>query len=245
MMLPNLLANYPTFEVEVPSTKEKLRVRPMLVKDEKILLTAKEGKAANETYVAIHNVVKNCLVTPNVDLKKLTSFDIEYLFLRVRAVSVGNVVDLVFTDVDDDDKQHNFKIDLDKVHVKFSDKKDGIDIFDIKMGNHKGIFMKYPPSSVYESKPFTDMDSSEEVLLEEMVLASLDKYYDGDKIVLFRDCPPAEIKEFINNLDIKTFGKIRDFIAEIPTLFHEVKYKNSKDEEKTLTLTSLMDFFAF
>jgi len=242
-MLPKI--KFPTFEVEIPSTKNKARVRPMLVRDEKILLTAKEGKAVNETFIAVRNVVQNCMISGDeIIINKLTPFDIEYLFLKIRSVSVGNVVDLVFTDSEDDDKKHDFKINLDDVKVKFSNGKD-TSPFNIKMSGDSGIIMKYPASSVYESKAFTSEDATPEELLDDMVMACLEKFYDGEKMVKFRDCPPDEIKEFINNMDVKTYGKIRDFISDLPTLHHEVKYKNSKGEEKTLTLSSLMDFFAF
>ena len=138
---------------------------------------------------------------------------IEYLFLKIRAVSVGNEVDLVFTDAEDEDKKHEFKINLDDVIVKFPNGAGELvmagktpigDTFNIKMGDESGIVMKYPPSTVYESKPFTTEDATPEDLLEQMVVASLEKYYDGDKVVKFRDCPPDEVKEFINNLDVKT-----------------------------------------
>ena len=103
MGLPQI--KHPNFDIELPSTKDKLRVRPMLVRDEKILLTAREGNAPNEIYLAIRDVVKNCIMG-DVKMDKFATFDLDYVFLKLRAVSVGNVVELVFTDADDDNKQH-------------------------------------------------------------------------------------------------------------------------------------------
>jgi len=249
-MLPKI--NHPTHEVEIPSTKEKIRVRPMLVREEKILLTAKEGKADNEIYIAIRNVVRNCVIGEHTALlNKLTTFDVEYLFLKVRAASVGNSVELLYTDSDDGvvnadtghtvGMEHKFTVDLDKVTVKYPEK-----ISDkVSLGGDKFVTLKYPPATTYESEAFSSDESKAEDLFDEFIIGALDKYWEKDVAVSFKDHTPKDIKEFLNNLDIKTYSKIKEFVANLPTLYYEVKYKNSKGEDKSLKLTSLLDFFMF
>lgn len=252
-MLPKI--NYPTHEVEIPSTKEKIRIRPMLVKEEKILLTAKEGKAENEIYIAIRNVIRNCIIGAySESLNKLTTFDVEYLFLKVRAASVGNSVELVYTDDEDvvkeatsdnnmteEYKEHKFTVDLTKVIVKYPDEEKN----KVSLGDDKFVTLKYPPATTYESEAFSSDESSKEDLFDEFIIGALDKYWEKDVAVSFKDHTPTDIKEFLNNLDIKTYSKIKEFVSNLPTLYYEVKYKNSKGEDKTLKLTSLLNFFMF
>lgn len=255
-MLPKI--NHPTREVEIPSTKEKIRIRPMLVREEKILLTAKEGKADNEIYIAIRDVIRNCVIGEqhSAVLNKLTTFDVEYLFLKVRAASVGNSVELLYTDSDDvvkeateegmvskpaEYKEHKFTVDLDKVTVKYPEKVNDR----VEMGTDKFVTLKYPPASTYESAAFSNDETKAEDLFDEFIMGALDKYWEGDKAVSFQDHTPADIKEFLNNLDIKTYSKIKEFVSNLPTLYYEIKYKNTKGEEKTIKLTSLFDFFMF
>ena len=104
--------------------------------------------------------------------------------------------------------------------------------------------MKYPPSSVYENPSFASETATEDELFDTLVVACLDKYYEGETVYSFNDVSPQDMKEFIGNLDVKTYGKIKEFVADLPTLYYKADYKNSKDEKKSIELTSLVDFFA-
>jgi len=239
MSLPKI--KYPTFEVEIPSTKQKVRIRPMLVREEKILLTAKEGKARNEIYIAIRNVIRNCLVDVDPAITdKLTTFDMEYLFLKIRAKSVGDTTSLLYTDPDDDE-EYKIDVDLEKVVVKYPKKSED----NIKLSDTASISLRYPLAVTYESKIFGSEDSTEEELFEEFILSAMDMYWEGETAVQFKDQTPDDIKEFLNDLDIKTYAKIKTFVSSLPSLYYEAKYKTKDGEAKTLKLTSLLDFFMF
>ncbi len=240
MALPKV--DYPTFEVEIPSTKQKVTLRPMLVREEKILLTAKESDAPNGVFIAIKNVINNCCYTTPLDLSKLTTYDLEYLFLKIRSASVGNRVDLVFTDTEDDNKEHKFTVDLDTITIKYPKTPQNTLV---KLNNDMNISLRYPLATVYESPVFMSKDSTPDELFDAFTLASLDKCWKGDVVTKFEDSSREEIKEFVDNLDIKTYDKIKEFVSDLPTLYYETKYKDSNGKEKTMKLTSLMDFFAF
>lgn len=242
--------DHPTFEVTIPSSQQKVRIRAMRVKEEKILLTAKEGDSPNETWVAVKNVVQNCIVG-DLDVSKLALFDLDYLFIKVRGASMGNKIDLTFTDREDvigvDEngvskyKEHALKVDLEGMVIKWPDNKDLV----INMSAMAGLQLRYPTVDVYESKSFSSKDSKEQDIFDELLLSSLVKYFDGEKVFLFKDMTPTEVKDFIDDLDIGTYGKLREFIGNLPTVYEEVPYKNSKGEDKSLKLSSLTDFFAF
>ena len=167
---------------------------------------------------------------------------------------MGNSVELLYTDPDDvvkeatsdnnmteEYKEHKFTVDLTKVIVKYPEK-----ISDkIEMGIDKFLTLKYPPATTYESEAFSSDESKAEDLFDEFIVGALDKYWEKDVATSFKDHSPKDIKEFLNNLDIKTYSKIKEFVANLPTLHYEVKYKNSKGEDKSLKLTSLLDFFMF
>jgi T4 bacteriophage base plate protein len=235
MKLPKI--DHPTYDVIVPSTKKKVKVRPMLVKEEKILLMAKEGSNPYEIFQAIKQVVNNCIITGDFDSNKLTLFDLEYLFLRIRSVSIGNIVKVSYRD--EDGKDYPFDIDLEKIEVKFPE---GIETT-IKTGDTSGFKMKYPLATIYSTETFTSGTSSEADLIEELIINSIDDYFEGENVWRLAQQPRAEIKEFLDGLDILTFNKIRDFVANLPSLYYEVKYTNSNGKEQLIKLTTLTDFF--
>jgi len=116
MALPKI--THPMFDVIIPSTKTKIKIRPMLVKEEKILLMAKNGEEETEILAAVNQVVNNCIITDGIDVDKLALFDVEYLFVKIRAVSVSNVSKVSYKD-NEDEKIYDFEVDLNNVEVKF------------------------------------------------------------------------------------------------------------------------------
>ena len=233
-MLPKI--EQPLFKMIVPSTKKDIMVRPMLVKEEKILLMAKEGNDYGEKLLSIKQVVTDCC---QGELNKdLTVFDIEYLLLKIRSLSVDNIVKITYVD-EDDEKEREFDIDLNKVEVNFEGEKDK----NIPMGEKSGISLRYPTSSLYQQ--VKDVETSED-FMDELVVNSLATYYDGDTVYDLTKETPDNLKKFVDeNISSAIYYKIRDFLGSIPTLKHEVKYENDEGKEKTITLTSLNDFFTF
>lgn len=240
MHLPKV--GFPTFEVAIPSTKEVIKMRPMLVKEEKILLMAREGEERQEIISAIKQVVNNCLVVPSPKIDTLTMFDIEYLFLKLRAQSISNETKVSYKD-NEDGKVRTFDIDLNNVVVKFPEHDDK----DIKVSDAVTIVMRYPPASLYSNKEF--LDSTGDKLLDMLIQESIDKIYDGKIVIDVANPKPgmamsrAELAVWLDNLDLRVYGKIREFLSDLPTLFYEIKYTNDNGKERTIELRTLNDFF--
>lgn len=253
MSLPKI--THPLFSVKLPSTKKELKLRPMLVKEEKILLMAKEATENNSMILAVKQVVNNCIANADFDLNNLTIFDLDYLFLQIRANSVDSKVQISFEDEEDElvtkkDKQteverevkHTYNVDIDlfEVIVKFPEKPETL----IKLGKDSGIKLKYPTIDVYESPLLKEAKTAEEAL-EEFVINSFESYFEGDKVYNFKDSSREEINEFIDSLNVSTYNKVVEFFEKMPTLYYEVKYKNQKGAEKSFSLNKLKDFFIF
>ncbi len=233
MALPKI--GYPTFELILPSTKETVKYRPFLVKEEKILLTSQASGEANDIINAVKQVINNCILTDKINVDGLTTFDLEYLFIKIRAKSVNNVINLTYRDMEDDQK-YMVEINLDEVEIK--EDPNHVTKFDI--GNGYGLVMKYPRADLTNSLKFVEgeMDAFFEVLK-----SSIESVYDAESVYKLSDSTPEEVDEFIQSLDTKAFKKIQDFYSTMPKLFYEVKYTNSLGNEKVIPLTSLTDFF--
>jgi hypothetical protein len=233
MALPKI--GYPTFELILPSTKETVKYRPFLVKEEKILLTSQASGEANDIINAVKQVINNCILTDKINVDGLTTFDLEYLFIKIRAKSVNNVINLTYRDMEDDQK-YMVEINLDEVEIK--EDPNHVTKFDI--GNGYGLVMKYPRADLTNSLKFVEgeMDAFFEVLK-----SSIDSVYDAESVYKLSDSTPEEVDEFIQSLDTKAFKKIQDFYSTMPKLYYEVKYTNSLGNDKVIPLTSLTDFF--
>jgi len=223
-------------DVVVPSTNKKIKVRPMLVKEEKILLMAKTSEQVSDMLSALKQVVNNCVIDSDVDVEKLALFDIEYLFLKIRSVSVDNVTKVSYRD-NEDTKVYDFEIDLDEVKVKFPEKIEK----NIAINDTMGVIMKYPDASLYSDKEF--MESNEENLIDNLVSRCIDKVYEGDEMIDLKNYSADEIKEFIDSFDVNTYDKMRKFFNNLPTLYYKIEYKNSNGNERSIEMTSLSDFF--
>ena len=252
-MLPKI--EHPLFTEIVPSTKKKLSLRPMLVREEKVLLMAKEAKETNSIILAIKQIVNNCVsVSGGFDVDKLTIFDLDYLFIKVRAASIDNKIKLSFVDDADEPVEkklpdgkiirsqptYDFEVDLNDVTIKWPEDTSTV----IQIDNESGINLKYPQVSVYDS-PALASATNAETIVEEMIIASFDSYFKGSKVYPFKDETREAISEFIDSLDVGTYAKVVKFFETMPTVFYECKFTNTKGEEKTQTLSKLTDFFIF
>jgi hypothetical protein len=234
MALPKI--SHPMFDVVIPSTKKKIKIRPMLVKEEKILLMAKTSDDPTAILPGVKQVVNNCIVDGDIDVDKLALFDIEYLFIKIRSFSVSNVVKVSYRD-NSDDKVYDFEIDLNGVEVQFPKSIEKT----VKMTDTTGIIMKYPEASLYSDEEF--LNSAPEEIIENLITRCIDKVYDGDEIFDAKTFTLKEIKEFVEQLDINTYDKMKVFLTDLPKLYHKLEYKNSKDEDREIVMSSLNDFF--
>ncbi|NDH49142.1 MAG: hypothetical protein EBY41_01080 [Proteobacteria bacterium] len=232
MPLPKL--KHKLFDLTVPSTKQEIQFRPFLVAEEKVLLLTQEG-TPKEVMDSVRQVINNCIVTEGVFVENMTTFDLEYIFIKMRARSINNIVELTYRDLDDD-KRYEVTVDLDEIEVKYDDTHTNkIDIDD-----NLGMIMKYPSAdlSTIVEDGVDEVESFMRILRH-----CIDKIWEGDEVHEVSQYTEEEVVEFIESLDVKTFQKIQTFFDTMPKIRHEVSYTNSLGTEKTIPLTSLADFF--
>ena len=233
MGLPKLM--HPVFELKIPSTKKKVNFRPFLVKEEKLLLMAKQSGEQQDIINVIGQVITNCDVDGVLNSDDLSSFDLEVLFLQLRAKSVGEDIEISYKDPDDE-QTYTFKINIEQVNVSEDPEHTNI----IKLSETSGIVMKYPSaklmSEVVNKEDITD-------ILFFMIRGCLDKYFDGDKVISFSENDPKEIDEFIESLPTSTLNKFEKFFDTMPKLYHKIEYTNKNGVERVIELKTIEDFF--
>jgi hypothetical protein len=229
----------PTYELILPSSNKKIKFRPFLVKEEKILLLAEESEKEEEIKQAIKTVVHNCLIT-KIKLEELSYFDLEYIFLQLRARSTEEFLDLVITCKDDNETKVNYRVDLLQVEVEKSKKSNN----KIMLGEDLGIIMKYP--GIDEFVKFAMMGNTlpdSEVV--EYVASKVDQIFQGEEVWDSVDLTEKEIVEWLEKLTQKQFVQIGEFFENIPVLRHKFKIKNPKTGvESEYVLEGLQNFFA-
>lgn len=234
MSLPKI--SHPLIEIKVPSTKKTYTFRPMLVKEEKILMIAKSSDDEKDMLSAVKQVVNNCFID-DVDIDKFTLFDIEYLFLKLRAYSVNNIVTLYFKDLEDD-KEYKFDVDLLEIEVKFPENISN----KVEITNKTGIVLKYPSSRLYDDKEFLDTESYDD-MYNKLLISAIDKVYDENTVYKSDDYKSEELVEFLNDLPIVSYNKMREFVDNSPKIEKILEYKDANGKEKKIYLNTLNDFF--
>lgn len=234
MPLPKI--EYPITEIEVPSMKKKFKFRPMLVKEEKILLMAKVSEEDTDIFNAVRQVVNNCCIDPSWDIDKISIFDLEYLFLKLRSISIGNTTEVSFRD-NEDNNVYDFTIDLDQIEVKFPENVDKT----IKINELAGFTLRYPPATLYADKEFLKLEANQ--IFDKLVIECIDKIFDGEQIYESSLYQKKELEEFIEGLPMKSYDKIREFFNNVPSMKHEITYNNSNGTERKIVLRNLNDFF--
>lgn len=232
MALPKI--DQPLFDVTVPSSGKKLEFRPFLVKEEKILLIAQSSGVDTDIIRAIKQILQLCIIDDfNVD--NLTTFDLEYLFLKLRSKSVNNIVKLSYRD-NEDDQVYDFEIDLDTIEVDIPDNIDP----KIQITDTVGMTMKYPSASITERlREF----ENEVDLMTFFIINCIDTIYTEDEVYLSSDYKEKELEEFLDGLTIQSFDKVREFFEKLPKLYHKIEYKNSLGNDRSIELNTVRDFF--
>ncbi len=232
MPLPKI--NQPLFDVTIPSTQQKVMFRPFLVKEEKLLLIAQQSGVDTDIIRAIKQVLQLC-IQDKLDIDSLTTFDLEYLFLKLRAKSVNNIVKLAYRD-NEDDELYEFELDLDKIEMTFSEENNS----KIKINDSVGMTMRYPSASITDRLPEFD---SEVELITFFIRNCIDTIYDEENVYVATEYSEEEIDEFLDSLDVNTFDKIRKFFESMPRLYHKIEYTNKMGSKRKIELTNLKDFF--
>ena len=233
MSLPKI--DKPLFDLHVPSLDKNLKCRPFVVKEEKILLMAQQSGSDKDIVLAIKQVINNCIQDPGFDVDKLTTFDLEYMFLKLRAQSVNNIIDVSYRD-GEDDKVYDFKIDLDNVEMKKNKEVSN----KIMITDTIGLVMKYPSVTIINEAP-EEADQSE--IVEYLIRACIDQIFDEETVYPLSEHSETEVNEFIDSLDINTFNKIREFFDSMPRMYYKIEYKNSLGNDRVIELSTLNDFF--
>ena len=233
MTLPTM--NIPTYELEVPSTKKKLAYRPFLVKEEKILLMAMEEEKEAQLNRALKQVVNNCTFE-KIKVDKLPLFDLEYIFLRIRAKSVGEVTKLSLLCQDDGETYVPVEIDLEEIEVEFQEGH----TTKIELTEDVGIIMSYP---TFE---FLDINVAEADVntLFSLIGNSIHQIYEGETIHERADFNKKELKTFLESLTSEQLKNVQNFCETMPRLRHTIEIENPKTKVKnSVTLEGLQAFF--
>lgn len=235
MPLPKI--EKPLFELRVPSMGRNVMCRPFLVREEKVLLTAQQSGAEKDIVLAIKQVLDNCVQDPSFNSDKMTTYDLEYMFLKLRARSVSNVIEVSYRD-NEDEKVYDFEIDLDEVDI-LQDREINSKIM---ITDDIGMVLRFPSVSQLSALP--DGLSSSEVV-EHLVLACIEEIFDENDVYPADEQSREDLKEFVDNLDVNTFENIRKFFDAIPSLYYKLEYKNSLGNDRVIELKSLSDFFTW
>jgi len=237
MALPKLTT--PTYELEIPSTDEKIKYRPFLVKEEKILMMAMESKATADITQAVKDIVSECTFN-KVKIDNMPMFDVEYIFLQIRAKSVGEVSKLKLLCPDDKKTYADVELNLNEVKVQVGEDHTN----KIQLDKGMGMIMTYPTIDSFRDSGIRDINASN---MLEVISGCIMQIYEeeGKKTYDPKDQTKKELTEFIEQLNTKQFKDVQKFFETMPKLKHEMTIKNPKTKkESKITLTGLNDFFA-
>ncbi len=236
MALPKI--EVPTYKLTLPSEDTVVEFRPFLVKEEKILMLAMEEKNDAQMKSAVRDLINSCTFG-KLEVTKLPLFDIEYLFLNIRAKSVGEIASFKVFCPEDKVTLIPVDVDLTKVEVQVDDEHTNKIVLDEE--RNLGISMNYPN---IDTIPLgVDEDMNTEAIFKTIV-ECIDYIYEGEQVHKAKDQTKAELIDFFNNLNTNQFKKIRKFFDTMPKLRHEIKVINPKTKkESVVTLQGLSDFF--
>tara|TARA_B100000131_G_C17944089_1_gene543592 strand:+ start:45 stop:746 length:702 start_codon:yes stop_codon:yes gene_type:complete len=232
MALPSL--NTPTYELTIPSTKKKIKYRPFLVKEEKILLLALESEDDKQISLAMQDLMEACILTKGIKVQELASFDVEYIFLNIRAKSIGETIDVKLICPDDGTTEVTTQIPIDKIKVKYD--KDHTN--QIQINDDLWVEMKYPNIDSLAIQEETIDDTFK------LISKSIGKIYNEEDVWDSSTTSEKEFEEFIESMNSKQFAKIQTFFETMPSLKHTVKIRNPNTKvESSYTIEGLSNFF--
>jgi len=243
-MLPRI--DIPTYDIVLPSTQELYKFRPFLIKEEKILLMAQTGDDMREKINAIKQIIRNCIVQ-DIDVDALSTFDIEYIFIRLRAKSIGNILSLSYTHTgcigEEGEaaitKEIPFKLDLETVSISYTNGESHSN--KIQITDDIGMIMKYPNFEIMNQ--MSESESFEDIVA--VVSNCIEIIYQGDEVFNTSDHPASEVADFIESLTQEQFAKINSFFEDMPETTAECQVKCNKcDFVKTVRVTGITDFFS-
>ena len=237
MSLPQI--NTPEYRLKVPSTDEEIRYRPFLVKEEKLLLVASETGDDDATYKAIRNIIQSC-VLDEIDLDKMPLFDMEYIFLNIRAKSVGEIASIKVTCPDDEKTKVDVDVDLTTIQVIMDEKHDAR----IQLTDTIGVLMAYPSMGTVGALTNISGEGNQTANLFETVANCLYQIWEGEEVHDAMDYAMKDKLAFIDSLNHEQFEKIQNFFETMPTVKHDIEVTNPVTKvTSTLTLQGMNSFF--
>ena len=237
MALPKL--GYPTYELELPSNGKTVKYRPFLVKEEKVLLMALESQDEKQVTSAVKDLIKNCVIS-RIKVDSLPSFDLEYMFLKIRAASIGEVINLTVTCLDDNETKVEAEININEIEVFKPEGHNSKIMFDDKTG----IVMKYPSMKQFIEREFLQKDMGTEEVYN-FIAESIDQIFTEDEVFDSSTTTKKEFRTFVENLTTKQFEKIQQFYTTSPKLTHKFTVVNpNTGKESEYTIEGLQSFFA-
>ena len=232
MSLP--IQTVPSYNLTVPSTKQKIKYRPFVVKEEKILLLALESEDDQQIANALEQIITSCVITKDFDFNKLATFDIEYIFLNIRGKSVGEEIELLLLCPDDNETEVKVNINIDDVKVQF----DKSHTNKIQVSDDLWVELKYPGLSSFSS-PQENIDDT-----FNFIAKSIDKIYNEEDVWDSSTTSETEFVTFLENMSSKQFNKIQNFFETMPALRHEIKFTNPNTKnEVSYVVEGLSNFF--
>ena len=238
MPLPSL--SVPTYETVLPSTGKNIKYRPFLVKEEKVLLLATESDDEKEVESAVKSILKSCILTRGVKIESLASFDLEYLFLKIRGVSAGEDIKMRVTCQDDNKTVVDVSINLDDINVfkpeGHSNK--------IMLNEDTGLIMKYPGVDQFINLTLLNKDLSDTSEIFELVAKCVDQVFQGEEVWETSDMKLKEVVDFLEGMTQQQFELVQNFFETMPVLRHEIDILNpNTGVTSTYTLEGLQSFF--
>ena len=237
MPLPTI--STPTYELTLPSSNRKIKYRPFLVKEEKILIIAMESQDTKQIARAVKDVLAKCILTKGIKVEKLATFDIEYLFLNVRGKSVGEHIEVMVTCPDDEKTQVPTSINIDSIKVQ----KTKGHTTDIKLDDTYTLKMRYPSLNEFIKSNFAAGEINVNDTFD-LIASCIDQIYSEEESWTQEDCTSKELVEFLDSLNSSQFKEIEKFFDTMPKLAHKVKVTNPNTKvESEITIEGLQSFF--
>jgi hypothetical protein len=238
MPLPKIAT--PSYELTIPSNKKKIKFRPFLVKEEKILVLAQETEDPKQIANAVKDVISSCILTKGIKVDTLATFDIEYLFLNIRGKSVGETVEVLITCPDDGETQVPVTVNLDDIQIKIPPNHTR----DIRLDDSLVLRLKYPSMDEFVKSNFINNKVNLNDTFD-LIYSCIDQVFNSEESWNAAECTKKEIEEFIDQLSPTQFQQIETFFDTMPKLSHEIEITNPKTGAKsTVLLEGLSSFFA-
>ena len=240
MPLPKI--NTPTYELTLPSNGKKVKYRPFLVREEKVLIMAMESEDMKQITDAIVQILSDCILTKDIKVESLATFDIEYLFLNIRGKSVGETVDVNVTCPDDGETQVEMTIDIDSIKIQKTRGHKNI----IKLDDDLSMKLKYPSLQQFIENNFETAEVTSEVGQSlSMITSCIEMIYNQEESWESSDYTKKELEEFVDQLNTKQFKEIEKFFTTMPKLSHTIEVKNpNTGVESEVVLEGLASFFS-